>query len=458
MKLAHWITLNNGLSVFKQFWGEPNSLTKDAGLLAASQYAGAIIGLLTNIFAARALGPVEFGSAAIILTYPTLLWSFLSFKPVTIAIKYLSGLRASGNRSELISICKVGYTLDLLTSTAVFLLILATSWWVAEHIYKLPDVSWLIIIYGVSLPFFSLIGTSQAILSSWQYFHWLSLFQILEKLITLILVTGLLSFGLGIPGMILALAIGHSINGIIMLIAATRLLYLDGYGFWWKGSFSNITTLRKELTSFFGWNYLFVTLGGVIGQVPIMLLGRIRGPDEAGFYRLAMSITTVASYVEGSLGKVVYPNLSARWAKGERENIKISLKRWTLQGGLPVGILLIFVIPLLPIFIPMVFGSAYNPIVTGAQIMMVGAAGSAVFFWLNSFYYASGRIVLWTKAYGLYTVLIIGLGWIFIQQWGFVGFTMLITLGKILFILLMGGPIIAWGRLRNENLHLPSSR
>jgi O-antigen/teichoic acid export membrane protein len=96
--------------------------------------------------------------------------------------------------------------------------------------------------------------------------------------------------------------------------------------------------------------------------------------------------------------------------------------------------------------------------VTGTQIMMVGAAVSAVFFWLSSFYYASGRIALWTKAYGLYTVLIIGLGWIFIQQWGFVGFTMLITLGKILFTLLMGGLIIAWGKLRNENLHLPSSR
>jgi O-antigen/teichoic acid export membrane protein len=433
MKLTNEITLNNGINFIRKFFGAPNSLTRYAGLLAISQYVGAVIGFLTNIFAARILGPIEFGSAALILTYPMLLWSFLSFKPVTVTIRYIAGLRASGKRSELISICKVGYTLDLLTSTAVSILILTTSWWVADHIYKLPDVSWLIVIYGVSLPFFSLIGTSHAILSSWQYFHWLSIFQIMEKLITLFLVLGFLSFGLGIPGMIIAIAIGHSINGIIMLITATRLLYLDGYGFWWKGSFSITTSLRKELISFFSWNYFFVTLVGVVGQVPIILLGRIRGPEEAGFYRLATSLMTAGSYLEGSLRRVVYPNLSARWAKGEINSIRDSLKRWTLKGGLPVGILLILVTSLLPIFIPMVFGPSYSPMVTGAQIMMLGAAGSAVFFWLNSFYYASGRIVQWAKAYSLYTFLVIGLGWFCINQWGFVGMAAVIAVGKILF-------------------------
>lgn len=437
MKFMDVVTLNNGLSVIKKFWETQNSLAANAALLASSQYVAAIIGLLTNIFAARTLGPLEFGSAALILTYPTLLWSFLSFKPVTVTVRYISSLRAAGNRSELVSVCKVGYTLDLLTSTAVFILVLTTSSWVADHVYKLPDASWLIVIYGALLPFYSLVGTSHAILSSWQYFHWISLFQLLEKAIVLFLVLAFLSLGSGVPGMIIAIAIGHSISGIIMLITATRLLYLDGYGFWWKGSFSGIASLRKELTSFFGWNYLFVTLVGVVGQVPLMLLGRIRGPEEAGFYRLATSLTTAGSYLEGSLGRVVYPNLSARWAEGERDSIKNSLKQWTLRYGLPVGILLIVVIPFLPIFVPMAFGSGYSPMVPGVQIMLVGAAVSAVFFWLNSFYYASARIDLWAKAYGLYTAIVIGLAWVYIEPWGFTGLATVVAIGKVLFTLFM---------------------
>ena len=133
------------------------------------------------------------------------------------------------------------------------------------------------------------------------------------------------------------------------------------------------------------------------------------------------------------MGRVVYPNLSARWAEGERDSIKGSLKYWTFRYGLPVGILLLLVIPFLHIFIPMVFGSGYSPMVPGTQILMIGAAVSAVFFWLNSFYYASGKIELWTKVYGIYTVHAIGLGWFCIEQWGVFGMAMVFAFGKILF-------------------------
>jgi O-antigen/teichoic acid export membrane protein len=91
----------------------------------------------------------------------------------------------------------------------------------------------------------------------------------------------------------------------------------------------------------------------------------------------------------------------------------------------------------LPICIPVVFGPAYGPMVLGAQVMMVGTAVSAVSFALTQFYFASGRIDLWTKAYGLYTTLVIGLGWLCIQRWGFFGLAGVVGLGKVLFAALL---------------------
>jgi hypothetical protein len=73
----------------------------------------------------------------------------------------------------------------------------------------------------------------------------------------------------------------------------------------------------------------------------------------------------------------------------------------------------------------------------GAQIMMTGAAVSALFFWLTAAYFASGKIGLWTKAYGLYTTLVLGLAWWCVQQWGFSGLAGLVTVGKTLFIITM---------------------
>jgi O-antigen/teichoic acid export membrane protein len=430
---ATWLTLN-----------EP--LAKYAGQLAGSQYIAAAIGLLTNVIAARMLGPADYGSAALIMTYPTLLWSFVSFKPMSITIRYISGFRATGRSEELISICKLGYTLDLVASIVVFVLIGGTGWWVARYIYNIPDTFWLTIVYGASFPFFSLIGTSQAILTSWEYFHWLSIFQILEKIITFFLILGFLSSGFGASGMIIAIAIGYSASGIIMMIAATYLLYRDGFGYWWSAPISNVASLRKELIAFFGWNYITVTLSGIMGQVPIMLLGRLRGLEDAGFYRLATSLITTGSYVEAALSKVTYPVFSAHWGAGEIEKLRSMIKTWTLRGGIPAGVLLLITIPFFPFILPKVFGPDYSPMVPGVQVMMVGAAIGAVFFWLNPYYYASGRIELWTKIYFVYTAFVIISGWFCVPLWGFLGMAVLITVGKVLFIIwlvkLTSGPKI----------------
>jgi O-antigen/teichoic acid export membrane protein len=83
---------------------------------------------------------------------------------------------------------------------------------------------------------------------------------------------------------------------------------------------------------------------------------------------------------------------------------------------------------------------------------------SAVFFWLNPLYYASGKIGLWTKVYGLYAVLAIGLSWFCIQQWGFFGMATVVAVGKVLFTLWMTARIMVSGKLSNESIYLPSSR
>jgi O-antigen/teichoic acid export membrane protein len=83
--------------------------------------------------------------------------------------------------------------------------------------------------------------------------------------------------------------------------------------------------------------------------------------------------------------------------------------------------------------LPLLFGHDYRPAVPGVQVIMLGIAISATFFWLNSFYYASKRINLWVSGYALYTILVIGLGWFVIKQWGFFGLSCLMTVGKVLF-------------------------
>ncbi len=412
-------------------------MASDSVVLGGSRYVASGFGLLTTAIAARLLGPTDYGIAAITIAYPSLLWSFVGTKSVSITTRYVAGFRAAGQNDKLTTLCKVGYGLDLLASALAFILIAITSWWVARVVFGMPETSWLMVLYAAFLPLVSLTGTSWAILSSWQKFRWLAAFEVLAQGIPLILVTWFLLAGFGVAGMILGTALGRAAIGVAMVWATTHTLSRNGMGFWWTARLGDVAGLRKELASFFGWNYLAVTLGGVVVEVPLMILGHLRGPEEAGFYRLAVSIVTVGSYLESSLGRVAYPALSARWAVGERERIPASLRRWTLTAGLPVSLLLVATTPLLPWAVAVVFGPAYQPAVPAAQLMVIAAAVSALFFWLSAFYYALGAVKFWTLGYALYSLFVTSSGWFAIQRWGFLGIACLVAVGKVAFTTLM---------------------
>jgi len=422
-------------------------LVEVASLLAISQYVAAALNLVTNILMARLLGPTDLGLVALAIAYPTMLWSFVSVKSISVITRYVAIFRARREPEKLKGLVKLGYSLDFFVSLIGLTLVAISSWWVSERFYRQPHLAWLMVVYAGSFPLFSLAGNSWAVLSSWERFRLLAIFEVLQPFLKLCLTVGFIAAGLGVSGVVIGMGLAQASIGLIMMIATTDLLLCEGFGAWWKASLKPVVSLKRELIGFLGWNYLLVTLSGLVVQLPVMLLGRLRGPEEAGFYRIALNIATVGSYLETSLGRVTYPSLSAWWSSEGEERIVRTLKGWTLKVGLPISATIVLVTILFPWLLPLLFGHDYRPAVPGVQVIMLGIAISATFFWLNSFYYASKRINLWVSGYALYTILVIGLGWFVIKQWGFFGLSCLMTVGKVLFTFSMFA-LLSWGKVK----------
>lgn len=412
-------------------------LARGAGFLAAGQYIAAGLNFVTNLLIARMLGPTEYGLVSLTMAYPNLLWSFVGIKSVSVTTRYVAMYRAQGESGKLRAVIGLGYAVDFSLSCLAFVLVAASAWWIARSFYGHPEVAWPMVVYAASFPFTGLTGGSWAILQSWERFQQLAAFEILHPFMKLCLTVGLLASGFGVAGVVVGMGLAGALTGLLMASVAARLLVKEGIGLWGKVSLRELMPIRRELASLLGWNYLAVTLSGVTAQVPVIILGRLRGPEEAGWFRLATNLVVVGSYLRSSLGRVTYPVLASRWGRGERGSLMASMIRWTGRAGVPMGLLMLAVVPTLPILVPLVFGPTYAPVVPLAQTMFVGTAVSVVFFWLPSFYYAAGKIKIWTAGYTIYTLAVVGSSWFAVRWWGVTGLASLMATAEALFTLAM---------------------
>jgi O-antigen/teichoic acid export membrane protein len=403
--------------------------------IAGASFIGAAIGMATNVVAARLLGPTDFGLVVIITTYPTLLGALFGVKSSSISTQYIAKFRATGKSAELLTICKFGYVLDLLVAIVTMSLVALTGSWVAEKFFDIAGTGWLMFAYSMSFLSWPLLGTSVAVLSSFERFGWLAGVHILGKMIECVVVIALLFAGFGVTGFVLGVAASNILVGLVALQLASLALKREAFDSWWRASLTEITQFRKELVGLFRWNYVELTFSGLLEHVPLMLLGILRGPADAGFYRVARSMVMACSYLEAAMSKVAYPLLASISATKGLEELNAQVKRWTLTVGLGVGAAVLLVIPLLPFIITTVFGHQYSPMVLGVQIMTIACAINAICFWLYGYFYASQNVAFWTKAGVIHTLVVIVLAGFVINHWGYLGMATLGTVGKVMFTL-----------------------
>lgn len=399
----------------------PRGVIEDTASLVVAQLAAALLGLATNIVAARALPPAEFGLSALVIAYPTLVWSFVNVKSASVTTRYISAFLAADRRAEVASFTKLGVVVDIGASLAAVGLVAATLPWVTARAAGGPSAAGLTLLYAGSLPIFALANTGSAVLSSYGRFRLLAGYQVMERFTSLVVTVFLLSHTAGLSAVIIGRTAGNLAIGLAMISTVTYLVSRGGAGRWWKAPLVSLRSFRSELSSLFGWSYLSATVAGVVGQIPLLLLGSMRGPAEAGYYRLATNLLGVGRYAEGALSRIAYPQLSRLLAGRDPGAVLNTLKAWTIWLGVPSAVFLVISMPLVRYLVPSMFGAEYSPVITGTQVMLAGSLLGTAFFWIVSLYFALGRIDTWTKVQSLFGAATLGFGWIAIRLWGFDG-------------------------------------
>lgn len=438
------------------------SVARGSARLAAGQYTAAALGLAATAAAARLLGPTDFGIVALAMAYPELITSALAVKSSSVTTRYLAVFHADRRFEDLGAICKVAIALDTAAYALAAGIVVLSSGMVARVFYGSSELAPLMVLYALWLPLLGGVPTALATLSVTGRFGSLAAIHVAESGLRLVLIVALVMGGFGAAGAVAAAAVAQGTGAIAKMMMASWALRQEGVEAWWRAPVSRITWLRKDLGAMVGWNYLMVTLSGVMGQLPLMWLGQIRGPEEAGFFKLATTIMTIVTHVEGALGRVVSPILATAVGGKTPAELSSLTRAWTLKLGLPLVGGIALSMTAFPFVVSIVFGNHFAGAVRTIQLVVAGTLVSGVLFWVPPYYFALGRVGSMTRIYAAGVVLALGAAWLAITHVGVMGLAAVVAAERAGFALALRAMVRSRSRGREGGaltlLHRPENQ
>jgi len=124
----------------------------------------AIMLFAQGIIVARWLGPEQYGIAALIMSYPALLFGFFDAKASTATTKFVGEFSIQGRRESALAMCRLSYLVDAGIALLTLVVVAATAGWAESHIVHTPGVAWLMTVYSLAYLFQAFASPSRAVL------------------------------------------------------------------------------------------------------------------------------------------------------------------------------------------------------------------------------------------------------------------------------------------------------
>ena len=398
---------------------------RNVGVLTMANGVNAVLSFVQGILVARWLGPELYGVAALVMTIPSLVYTFFDARSAEASVKFLSEFHVRGEGERALAMCKVGYAVDFTIALSAFLVCLFIAPWAAQNIAHRPEVVGLIVLYaGAFLPR-ALVGTSYAILASFGSFPAIAFIEVMTSLVRVVLVLGLVGLGWQVAGVVWGNAMAMVLTGLFYSTYAFPIVKRQWGRSWWQGDWHLLKGRCREIFGFLIYNDLNALLGMIPKQLDVALLGYFRNPTEVGYYKLAKSLAGVVSYVVTPLQSVAYPDLAQRWGIGDMQDFWQRVRKLAVQVGLPLGFAILLGAVPIPFVLPLLLGDAYRPAVPASQILLAGSAVWMAFFWLKPTYFAQGRIKRWMGISTIVVLLSVAGFFLTIPKWGYIGLCIL---------------------------------
>lgn len=397
-------------------------VAKGSGWLTGA--GGAVLGLsiLQGMFAARALGAAGYGLAGLVTVVVGVVRKVFSFRMQELAVKYVGGAFAVDDTEGAAVGAKAAMLLEAATSAVVVLVVVAGSRILAVSFLKDGGLAPLIVFYGVTIGVLCGVSeTTTGILQSCRRFAAMAKISVVAQAV-------------GVAGMGVVLFTTRSVFAALCVYAANAVLG--------AGATAVIAFVELRRRCGRGWlltpwsrfpgdwreaarTALSINVGGTLGNVvkdaDLLLVGYFATPAAAGFYKLGQALARASALPVMPLANAAYPEVTELVRRRRWPEVSEVLRRgthlivpWFVL--VDTGLLL-----LAPWAIRLVYGTHFAPAYYAMAILLVGVSVDGALFWTRGLLLSMDRSGFLVMVNGLSALAKVGLAAALIPSMGFVG-------------------------------------
>lgn len=385
------------LSKLKDTWrSDPllRRVVKNSSHLFSSSAIGASLSFAQGILAARLIGIPALGLVTTVITFASNVNRFLTFRMSEVVVKRLNAALAEGQKEQGAAAVKAALLIEIVTSIAAYLVLLALSGWAAQtfaaDFMDAPLTVDLFRLYGIILLTNFSAESSTGVLQAARRFQWIARLNILQSLATAAVIVYAFIFRGGAHEIVLAYLIGKTVNGLgLALLAQIELRSLLGAD-WWKTPLRLLPQKRALFTFLLNTN-----LNGTVNlftrdNFPLYVAWLLSS-TQVGYYRLAQMLINFIILPLDPLIWPTYAEITQTIAQKQWDATRRILRRISLLTGsivLAVGLgLALTGWFLLPFF----YGPQAAPAYPILLILLVGYGFASIFQWNRPLLLALGK-------------------------------------------------------------------
>jgi O-antigen/teichoic acid export membrane protein len=384
---------------------------KDTGWSFLSLAVSAGLIFILRIFLARYYGAADLGLYTLSFTAYSFGLVLSGFGFGAGLTKYVAEKRQNPDEVKLLTTS--GIIVSLLTGCLTGIILYFASPYIANHFFKMPELTILFRIVSLSFPFIALEKAILGLLNGIRWMRFYAFINIAQNILVIILTVSLTLSGLDIKYAVFSFVLP------IILVSIFSLYYVRKYI-----SIPNLKTgasAMKLLVPFGFYVSLSASLGYIQTYANTTLLGYFMTRADVGIFGVATTLMQLMWLPSQAIQMITTPMIASYWGTNEIEKIEYLVNKcmkWAALYAVFAAFLMGF---LSQDILKLLFGLEYLPASFPLQIMLSGSVLSAM---LNSVGGALSSTAFVKKIFmitGIAVILNIILNTIFIDFFGLVG-------------------------------------